>query len=234
MSLSNYRKIESTQRRPQRDMARLADEKFDCPETFERRYEEVLAEPYPEWFGPRIVYEDRASGIHEWEMRGIPGLAQTPTYTRSVVRACEPYLTDEKVAQYVNDRMARQDILRREHPPKLWFVLSEGVLRQVVGGPVVMREQLDHLITLADAQRVVLQVLPFASADMPGMNGPITLFEFDDGTPQVGYLEGWMAGQVVEDPKAVAEIADSITIVKSCAASPTESMQLVARIRSEL
>ena len=58
MSLSNYRKIEGCQRKPQRDLALLADEKFECPKTFERRYEEVLAEPYPDWFGPRIVYED--------------------------------------------------------------------------------------------------------------------------------------------------------------------------------
>lgn len=215
-------------------MARLADEKFDCPETFERRYEEVLAEPYPEWFGPRIVYEDRASGIHEWEMRGIPGLAQTPAYAHSVVRAGKPYETDDQVTKAVDDRMERQDILRRDNPPKLWFVLSEGVLRQVVGGLAVMREQLDHLITLAGSPRVVLQVLPFSATDMPGMYGPLTLFEFDDGTPQVAYLEGWRAGQVVEDPKAVAELIDSLTMIKSCAVSPAESAQLMAKIRSEL
>jgi hypothetical protein len=35
-----------------------------------------------------------------------------------------------------------------------------------------MREQLGHLLSLAEAQGIVLQVLPFAVSDAPGVGGP--------------------------------------------------------------
>ena len=70
----------------------------------------------------------------------------------------------------------------RDDPPKLWVVLGEGVLRQAVGGVRVMREQLDHLLSLAETQGIVLQVLPFAVSDAPGVDGPAALFEFDELT----------------------------------------------------
>ena len=54
-------------------------------------------------------------------------------------------------------------------------MLNEGVLRQAVGGARVMREQLDHLLSLADGQGIVLQVLPFAVPDAPGVDGPAAI-----------------------------------------------------------
>ncbi len=36
---------------------------------FARIYEAMIAGPYPAWFGPRVVYEDRASVITDWERR---------------------------------------------------------------------------------------------------------------------------------------------------------------------
>ena len=121
----------------------------------------------------------------------------------------------------------------RDDPPKLWVVLSEGVLRQAVGGVRVMREQLDHLLSLADAQGIVLQVLPFAVPDAPGVDGPAAIFEFDDSAT-VAYLEGWGSGRVLKDPKEVAAIATALSMIKGCALSPIDSAQFMTKIRSEL
>ena len=88
----------------------------------------------------------------------------------------------------------------RDDSPKLWVVLGEGVLRQAVGGVRVMREQLDHLLSLAEAQGIVLQVLPFAVTDAPGVDGPAAMFEFDN-SPTVAYLEGWGSGRVLKGPE---------------------------------
>jgi hypothetical protein len=45
------------------------------------------------------------------------------------------------------------EILSRDDPPKLWAVLTEGVLRQVVGA-AVMRAHLGHLIEVAGGVRI--------------------------------------------------------------------------------
>lgn len=230
VSLSLYKKIEQGVNRPQRDFAQRCDEFFGTPGVFERVYADLIAEPYSGWFGPRVVYEDKATAIWEWEQRGMPGLTQTEGYARAVVRACRPYDPPEIIESVIRGRMDRQDILKRDTPPRLWITLSEGVLRQSVGGPDVMAEQLDHLLKISESQFAVIQVLPFSAADAPGADGPAALFEFTDREP-VAYLEGWETGRVVESPSEVAAIRVALTMIQGCALSPTDSRQLIREIR---
>lgn len=230
MSKSLYQKIEACDRKPQRDMALRCDELFGTPGVFARIYKDIVTEPYSPWFGPRVEYEDQATAITNWEQRGVPGLLQTEAYARAVVRACRPYMPPEAVEERVRARLERQDILARDRPPKLWTVVAEGVLRQLVGGREVMTEQLDHLVTMSESSRAVIQVLPFSATDAPGSDGPAALFEFAGQSP-VAYLEGWEAGQVIEDPQEVADIATALSMIKGCALSPGESRQLIAEIR---
>ena len=79
----------------------------------------------------------------------------------------------------------------------------------------------------------MLQVLPFAVTDAPGVDGPAAMFEFDDSATVV-YLEGWGSGRVLKDPKEVAAIATALSMIKGCALSPIDSAQLMTKIRSEL
>src|ERR1700753_3449861 len=133
MSKSLYQKFEACDRKPQRDMAERCDELFGTRGGFAR------------------IYQDRATVITDWEQRGVPGLLQTEAYARAVVRACRPYLPPEALEQRVRARLERQDILTRDRPPKLWVVVAEGVLRQLVGGREVMAKQLDHLAEMSES-----------------------------------------------------------------------------------
>jgi transcriptional regulator with XRE-family HTH domain len=233
VSLSSVKQYETAKKKPERKFATWCDDFYGCPGTFVRLYDGMIAESYPSWFGPRVLFEDKAARIHEWEMRGIPGLLQTRSYASAVIRACRPYDAEEELEREAAARIERQNILIRDDPPKLWAVLNEGVLRQAVGGVRVMREQLGHLLSLAEAQGIVLQVLPFAVTDAPGVDGPAAMFEFDD-SPAVAYLEGWGYGRVVKAPKEVAVIATALSMIKGCALSPIDSVQLMTKIRSEL
>ena len=209
ISHSLYRKIESCDRKPQRDMAERCDELFGTIKVFTRVYKDILTEPHPAWFGPRVEFEDQAAVITDWEQRGIPGLLQTEAYARAVIHSCRPYDPPEEVELTVQSRLARQDVLARDNPPKFWVVVAEGVLRQLVGGHEVMAEQLNHLVTMSESSRAIIQVLPFTATDVPGVDGPAALFEFED-QPPIAYLEGWYAGQVVEDPREVASVAAAL------------------------
>jgi transcriptional regulator with XRE-family HTH domain len=233
VSLSSAKQYEAGRKKPGREFAAWCDVFYGCPGTFGRLYDGMITESYPSWFGPRVLLEEKAARIHEWEMRGIPGLLQTRSYASAVIRACRPYDAGEELERDAAARIERQSILAREEPPRLWVVLGEGVLRQAVGGARVMREQLGHLLRLAEAQGIVLQVLPFAVTDAPGVDGPAAMFEFD-GSAAVAYLEGWGAGRVVKDPEEVAAIATALSMIKGCALSPVDSARFMTRIRSEL
>jgi transcriptional regulator with XRE-family HTH domain len=232
VSPSTLRKIEQDTNKPQRDFAKQCDELFGTLGVFATLHEQLVAEPHPDWFAPRAVYEDKAAVITEWEQRGVPGLLQTEDYARAVIRACRPYATPEALEQKVSSRLGRQEILSRDSPPKLWAVIAEGALRQVVGGHDVMREQVDHLIKMSGSPQAVIQVLPFSASTAPGADGAAALFEFLDSSPVVAYLEGWGAGRVVENPKEVADIATALSMIKGCALSPADSQQLMTEIRS--
>lgn len=230
VSVSLLKKIEQGTSRPQRDFAERCDELFELPGVFERVYEDLVSEPFSDWFAPRVVYEDKAVSIWEWEQRGMPGLVQTEAYARAIVRACRPYDAPESVETVIRGRMERQSILERENPPRLWVVIAEGVLRQEVGGPEVMHEQLDHLVKLSESTSAVVQVLPFSAKDAPGADGPAALFEFAEGQP-VAYLEAWEGGRVVESPSEVAALRVALTMIQGCALSPSDSRQLIREIR---
>lgn len=233
ISLSLLKKIETGTRRPQRDLALWCDGFFHLPGTFERFHRLTLLETFPEWFANRMVYEEEATVITEWEMRAVPGLLQTLAYAEAVIRNGMPFLTEAELTRDINARIERQQILDRDDPPQLWVLLAEGPLHQLVGGPAVMKAQLDHLIAMAESPKCVLQVLPFSAIDAPLLEGPATLFELRDSAP-VAYLEGWNAGWVVEEKNQVADVSGRLNIVKGCALSPAESRNLIAKIRGEL
>jgi hypothetical protein len=180
-----------------------------------------------------MVYEEQASVITEWEMRVIPGLLQTRAYAQSVIRNDRPFSTEAEITHDIDARIERQEILNRDDPPQLWVMLAEGPLHQLVGGRAVMKVQFGHLIAMAESPKCVLQVLPFAATDAPMPAGPATFFEFHDHSP-VAYLEGWGAGWVVEEQKQVAVISARLNMIKGCALSPAESVNLMNKIRGEL
>ena len=151
ISLSLLKKIEQGKRRPQADLAVWCDQFFGCPGTFARFHDLTVLEQFPEWFASRIKYEEAASVITEWEMRGIPGLLQTRAYTQAIMQTGRPFTPEAELKRDFDGRLERQEIFSTDEPPKLWEIIAEGALRQAVGGPDVMHEQLDHLVRMADS-----------------------------------------------------------------------------------
>ena len=96
----------------------------------------------------------------------VPGLLQTDDYMRAVIRGAH-LESSEEVGRRVRLRMARQTLLTREHPPRLWAVMDEAALRRPVGGPGVMRGQLERLLDATKLPNVTLQVLPFEAGAHP-------------------------------------------------------------------
>ena len=233
LSESLLEKMERGDRKPQRHHAPIFDEAFGAPRVFARVYEDVIAEPYPEFFGPNVVYENKAISITDFEMRAVPGLYQTRDYARATFRCGKPYASQQVIEADVDARMERQDILTRDKPPRLWSVIAEGALHMVVGSAETTAAQLEHLLTVCDRPNIVLQVLPFSAKDAPAHNGPAVLFEFEDDPP-VCYLDAWGAGRVADDPKDVAEMSTALKMISGCALSPSDTRARIAEIKGEM
>jgi hypothetical protein len=128
-------------------------------------------------------------------------LLQTEEYTRALLRASR--VPQEKVERVVEIRKERQSLLDRSERPELFMMLGESVLRQAVGGPDVMKAQLQHLMALAERPGVSIRVLPFELGAHEALNGPFVHLEFPDATdPDVIFLEHSRGTSTFDDDSA--------------------------------
>ena len=150
------------------------------------RYTDVL----PTWFQAYLGLEAAASLIRTYEVQFVPGLLQTRDYARAVVLLGHGRAAPGEIERRVELRMQRQHLLRRESPSQLWVVLDEAVLRRPVGGPEVMRGQVEALIEATKSSHIRLQVIPFASGGHAAAGGAFTILRFGDAElPDIVYIE---------------------------------------------
>lgn len=103
---------------------------------------------FPERQRTLISLEARAATITNFEGMNVPGLLQTGEYTRSMMIE-SGIVPDGEVEQRMVTRLDRHAVLRRRDAPKLVAIIDELALHRVVGGPDVMRRQLEYLVEQA-------------------------------------------------------------------------------------
>ncbi|TDC20875.1 XRE family transcriptional regulator [Streptomyces sp. 8K308] len=164
----------------------------------------VFHDVVPGWLNVYLGLEQAATVIRGYELQFVPGLLQTEDYARAVVRLTPEPLDDMAVERRVELRMARQRVLRREDPPRVWLVVDETALRRPLGGRAVMRAQLEHLIEAARLPHVTLQIMPLASGGHAALGGPVTVLRPPGGElPDVVYLEQQTGGVYPDKPTEI-------------------------------
>lgn len=144
----------------------------------------------PNWFQTYVGLEEAAALIRTYEVQYIPGLLQTEDYVRTVSRLGQPTDSDEEIERRVGLRIRRQKILTSERAPRLWAVIDEAALRRPLGGPKVMRAQIQKLIDVTELPNIVIQVMPFRFGGHAAEGGAFTILRFpEQDLPDVVYLE---------------------------------------------
>ena len=137
----------------------------------------------PPGFDAHVSYETEASVAKLYTVPVLPSLLQTPEYIREFYRSAEDWRTDEELDHLVDLRLRRQAVLtdRRSGPPlRLVAVTHEASLRQIVGSPTIMIEQLDALIERSSEPNVDLRIFPFSAPPAFVIAGSFAIFEFDE------------------------------------------------------
>jgi transcriptional regulator with XRE-family HTH domain len=196
-----------------------------------QHYGDVL----PQWFRTYVDLEAAASLIRTYEGQFVPGLLQTDDYMRAVVQGAHLEDSSEEVGRRVRLRMARQILLTREQPPRLWAVVDEAALRRPVGGRDVMRGQLERLIEETKLPNVTLQVLPFDAGAHPAMVGSFSILRFpEQELPDVVYLEHLTSAIYLNKPEEVDQYMHVMESICVRAAAPDRTAELLGKILDEL
>jgi len=188
----------------------------------------------PNWFQDYVGLEESASLIQSYELQFVPGLMQTEDYIRAVVSHGRPELLDQDGERRVALRMQRQKVLTRQGAPRVWAVVDESVLHRPIGGPRVLREQIEHLLELTKQPNVTLQILPFHMSGYAA-EGAFSILRFAEPTlPDIVYIEhlsGALYLDRVEELEVYGRVIDRLAVD---AETPDRSRQLLSKYRQEI
>ncbi|MDR6981246.1 transcriptional regulator with XRE-family HTH domain [Streptomyces sp. 3330] len=176
-----------------------------------------------------IGLETDAASLHAHAPLRVPDLLQTPAYAEAVIRESVPRLTARQADAHLKVRLRRQHrIYEPVEPLHVSVILDESALRRVVGGPDVMREQLEHLSALAAEPNVTVQVLPYTAGAHPGLSGQFSILRFADG-PDAGvvYLERFTSDLYLEKPSDVEQYGVMYDRLQARALSPDSSRDFI-------
>jgi transcriptional regulator with XRE-family HTH domain len=211
-------------------------------------YQDVLSEAGQDY----VILELAATEILAFEANQIPDLLQTPQYASALADADANCVSDASREHAIEVKQARQRVVLGARSPRLEVVITEGALRQAVGGVRVMRGQLGWLADVAEAgmvetlpdgdqvgagarARISLQVLPFAvGAHAAAGCGPMTVLRFAQ-SPGLGvvHLSGLSGGVSLEDRAEVARYLRTFGQLGSDALPPSASARLLRAIARE-
>jgi transcriptional regulator with XRE-family HTH domain len=170
--------------------------------------------------------ETAATRVRSISTNAVEGLCQTRRYAEAI-NANTRVRSDatESRIRRVDLRMARQRLLAG--PVQLDVLLDEAVLHRVVGGPEVMRDQIDHLSELATHPGVDLRVLPFACGAYPGLFGNTTIL--DAPGQRLVYCESTVGNSYVMKPQDVDGIEEIFTQATRLALTSEASKDLLRK-----
>jgi transcriptional regulator with XRE-family HTH domain len=178
-----------------------------------------------------IAVEAEATAIANFEPSVIPGLLQTADYIRAIMRGGPHTSDDEAVERQVHIRLDRQKRLTAPNPPIFDGIIDEVALLRHVGGPTVMRAQLEHLLKISELPNITVQIVPLTAGYHRGTRGSLHILEFAD--PEDPFLASveTVAGQMILDrPNELRTCTKIMEHLRAVALSPTETRNKIIEI----
>ncbi|WP_316042309.1 helix-turn-helix transcriptional regulator [Nocardiopsis sp. CNR-923] len=184
-------------------------------------YEDVLDDGY-------VGFEARARRITAFHPIVVHGLLQTPAYAAASARASLGR-SEEEIERIVEARTERQKLLARPDAPEFRCVLDEAVLLRLSVAPDLARDQLRHLVDVAEgAETVTLQVLPISVGLHGCMHGSTVLLDYEDERdPSLVCLETRDRGTYLDSPAQVADYRLALDDVAADSLSGRASIDLI-------
>lgn len=175
-----------------------------------------------------------ATTVRSYDNAFVQGLLQTRRYAETVVGTARAFVRPPDVDRLADLRIRRQQRLSDPDFEGMTAVLTEGVIRTVVGGPAVMREQLQHLLEIGDALPVTVHVLPFDAGALPGADNMVIFGFPDELDGEVVYVDGDTTQRIHEERNSVRQCTYIFDAGLAQALPARESQDLIRAVQKEL
>ncbi|MFI6059052.1 helix-turn-helix domain-containing protein [Streptomyces sp. NPDC051286] len=225
-------KVEAGKRIPRPEYLDRADDVLGADGLITAMKKDVAEVRYPKKIRDLARMEARAVELLSYGDHNLHGLLQTDEHARALLGTRRPAYSQDELERMVAARTARRSIFDRSPAPDLSFVLEEVTLRRPIGGTMVRRQQLEHLLEVGQMRNVAIQVMPTDRWDHPGTGGKIQVLKFSDGSG-VGRTEGVHGGRPVSDPRQLRVLELRYGIIRAEALTPRESLAFIEQALGE-
>lgn len=180
-----------------------------------------------------IELEADASWIRTYEGEVVPGLLQTRDYAERIITAGSPHMRAADIDRYLELRMRRQK--RLSEGLRLTAILGEAAIRQQIGGPGILREQLRNITRVVREHDVTVQVVPFTADAHAALGDSFVIIQWPDETdPEAVYVDGVTSWTVHERSGVIRSYLHAVASVQSQALPPRESLDLIHDVIKDL
>ncbi|MER5358965.1 helix-turn-helix transcriptional regulator [Streptomyces sp. NPDC002785] len=182
-------------------------------------------------FADFITLETDATFIRTWQPLFIPGLLQTDDYLRTLMSSDLTVHTVESVDEAVAMRRMRRSLIE-EDGARFAAVIWEPALTAPMPSPKVHREQLLHILNVAQRQNVRVQVLPTSEWRAAHLSSHFVMLSFGpEPAPEVVAYDTTTSTVLLED---LEEMAGHARIFEALTAAALTADQSLAFIRKTL
>jgi len=118
---------------------------------------------------------------------------------------------------------------------RLTAILGEAAIRQQIGGPGILREQLRHITRVVREHDVTVQVVPFTADAHAALGDSFVIIQWPDETdPEAVYVDGVTSWTVHERSGVIRGYLHAVASVQSQALPPRESLDLIHDVIKDL
>ena len=241
MSRTSLFRVESAETKASVHVVRSMMDLYD-------RYEDDLLDAVrealkPSWFTAYGVKdmgytdaETEASRVQDYPGMQLPGLLHTEAYIRAQFSHALRRRNAKQVDNQVAVRGIRQQRLTSEdNPLDLVAIIDEAALTREIGGPAVLRAQLNHLIMMAELPSVTLHVLPQRRCSPNALEGGFTLLGFPNpDEPDLLYHEYVTGALHIEDEEEVRAARLRFDSLRGEALNSADSVALIEQHATDL
>ena len=195
-------------------------------ETRETGYLKIPEDGVPDLVRSLVEQERLANVITVWSMNLIPGRLQIADYMQALVEK----LARSKSVNYdevITAKLARRELFHWSR--EFVFFIHEQALLLPVGGTEVMKDQLLHLLAMAQRSYISMRIVPISIGAHAGLGGSFMRLEYEKFEPVV-YLEGENSSLFLEDKASLATYAEVLKLLDRQALDAEQSKELITSI----
>lgn len=190
----------------------------------------------------QAIYADLEAGaatLREFQNSFVPGLLQTPEFTRARIDVQDPAAPPTVTADpTIEARTARQRMLRRPGGPTYDVILDEVAVRRRAVPPETAKAQLYHLAARANGDaKTSLQVLPI-DAKIEGYSVPRSTFSIytfsDPKDPNVVMVDTVTEDLMLTDDEQVKRYDGLFERLRRAALPVEDSLEYIVKTAADI